>query len=129
MGTVLVSVIICLPYSYAQYEKHTQWALPEGAKARLGKGKLSEKPTYSPDGARLALGSSIGVWLIDVDTGEEVAFLAGHTDAVLSVAYSPDGMTLVTGEPGCYGAFVGCCDWQTQNYTHRTYRCCLECCV
>ncbi|MCG9133667.1 hypothetical protein J5I95_18495 [Candidatus Poribacteria bacterium] len=76
---------------------YTTWGLPEGAKARLGKGQiLAEEPTYSPDSVHLALASSIGVWLIDVRTGQEVALLTGH-GAVFSVAFSPDGETLASG--------------------------------
>jgi WD40 repeat protein len=35
------------------------------------------------------------VW--DAATGEEVHTLAGHTDAVTSVAYNPDGTRIVSG--------------------------------
>ena len=47
---------------------YTRWELPEGAKARLGKGNLSGGIAYSPDGTRLAVGGSIGVWLYDTAT-------------------------------------------------------------
>ena len=40
----------------------TEWKLPEGAKARLGKGEIDEI-AYSPDGTQLAVRSSIGIWL------------------------------------------------------------------
>ena len=53
--------------------------LPEGAKARLGKGWISEI-AYSPDGTRLAVGSAPGIWLYDTQTGEELSLLTGHTD-------------------------------------------------
>ena len=35
--------------------------------------------------------------LWDVETGDEVRTLAGHTDAILSVAFSPDGRTARSG--------------------------------
>lgn len=91
----LIVFLICLSTSYAEYEVHTQWALPEGAKARLGKGELRSL-TYSSDGAHLALGTSIGIWIIDVQTGKECALLTGHTDDVLNLAYSPDNKTLAS---------------------------------
>ena len=77
-------------------QDYTQWGLPEGAKARLGKGHITGNITYSPDGTRLALASSIGVWIYDVHTGEELALLTGHTEDVSSVSFSPDGFTLAS---------------------------------
>ena len=73
----------------------TQWHLPEGASARLGKG-IIEEIAYSPDGGRLAVASGIGIWIYDAFTGAEVALFRGHTRSVLSVAYSRDGRTLAT---------------------------------
>ena len=70
--------------------------LPEGAKARLGKGWISEI-AYSPDGTRLAVGSAPGIWLYDTQTGEELSLLTGHTSFVWSVSFSPDGQTLASG--------------------------------
>ena len=46
-------------------QDYTQWGLPEGAKMRLGKGRLSGSIAYSPDGTRLAVASNIGIWLYD----------------------------------------------------------------
>ena len=77
-----------------------QWHLPEGVKARLGKGRISEF-AYSPDGTRLAVGGGIGIWLYDTATGGEVALLTGHTDngslalrSVLMVARSHRGVII-----------------------------------
>ena len=67
-----------------------QWHLPEGAKARIGKGRVNEVKC-SPDGTKLAVASSIGIWIYDAQTGEEIDLLTGHTDSVYSVAFSPDG--------------------------------------
>ena len=81
----------------------SQWHLPEGAKARLGKGTINEIQ-YSPDGTRLAVASGIGIWLYDTATHQvgnsrngEVALLTGHTGVVTSVSFSPDGRTLASG--------------------------------
>jgi WD40 repeat protein len=52
----------------------------------------------SPDQRRIVAGDDIGlirkvkVW--DVETGQEVAVLAGHTDAIIDVAFWPDNNTI-----------------------------------
>ncbi len=73
-----------------------QWHLPEGAKARLGKGRIN-KIAYSPDGKRLAVASSIGIWIYDAHSGKELDLLTGHTDWVRSVAFNPNGNILASG--------------------------------
>ena len=83
-----------LPNVFAQ--DYTKWSLPEGAKVRLGKGSISEI-AYSPDGTRLAVASSIGIWIYNAETGEEFDLLTGHTSGVNSVAFSSDGNTLASG--------------------------------
>ena len=91
---VFFMILALTPNTFAQ--DYTQWHLPEGAKTRLGKGRVLEI-VYSPDGVRLAVASSIGIWLYDAQTGEELDLLTGHTDQVYSVAFSPDGNTLASG--------------------------------
>ena len=78
-------------------QDYTQWGLPDGATARLGKGRITGTIAYSPDGTRLAVASSIGIWLYDTSTHQEVALLTGHTSDVESVAFSPDGRTRASG--------------------------------
>ena len=93
--TFIFLVLLFLPSTFAQ--DYTRWGLPEGAKARLGKGWISGNIAYSPDGTLLAVASSIGIWLYDTGTYQEVALLTGHTNRVYSVAFSPDGNTLASG--------------------------------
>ena len=57
---------------------------------------------YSPDSSRIAAGVGRDIALIDPPNNTEDAIvlekvLTGHTDAVWSVAYSPDGSTLASG--------------------------------
>ena len=93
--TLTLISIAYLPNTFAQ--DYTQWHLPEGTKARLGKGRVTGDIAYSPDGTRLAVASSIGIWLYDVHTGEEVALLTGHTRDVSGVVFSSDGKMLASG--------------------------------
>ena len=74
----------------------TQSDLPEGTKARLDKDTISEI-AYSPDGKHLAVASGTEIWLYDAQTGEELDLLAEHTDVVISIAFSPDSNTLMSG--------------------------------
>ena len=56
-----------------------------------------KQAAYSPDGSRLAVASSTGIWMYDTETLSELDLLTDHTGAVTSVAYSPDGSMLVSG--------------------------------
>ena len=98
MKTAVVLLILLTLFSpNLLAQDYTQWSLPEGAKARFGKGGLTGNIQYSQDGTRLAVASYIGVWLYDTETYQEIALLAGHASAVLSLAFSPDGKTLASG--------------------------------
>ena len=103
MKTTLVSTLILFTLSLFICLLHTataditKWGLPEGAVARLDKGWITGNIAYSADGTRLAVATSIGIWLYDAQTGEELDLLIGHTDTVKSVAFSPDGSTIASG--------------------------------
>ena len=75
-ATFLTLFVLCLPHAYPQ--EYTQLNLPEDAIARRDTGRISEI-RYSPDGTRLAVASSIGIWLYDTTTYQEVALLTEHT--------------------------------------------------
>ena len=73
-----------------------QWHLPDGVKARYGKGTI-HAIKYSPDGTKMAVATGIGIWIYDTETADELNLLTGHTKAVSSVAFSPDNTTLASG--------------------------------
>ena len=77
-------------------EDSTRWRLPEGAKARLGKGNIKQI-AYSPNGMHLAAAGSAGIWVYDVTIHREVTLLTENTGPVSGVAFSPDGSTIVSG--------------------------------
>lgn len=73
---------------------YSRWNLPKGAKRRLGKGVLSDMK-ISPDGTRLAIASSSGIWLYDVNAKQdmkrsEVALLTSQEGVVRQLTFSPD---------------------------------------
>ncbi len=107
MKTILCSIFLTLllvtilyPNAYAQANAYAQdyitWGLPEGAKARLGKGTI-EDIQFSPDSKTLAVAGSIGIWLYDAQSGEEMSLLTGvHRAGVTSISFHPLGGTLAS---------------------------------
>ncbi len=85
---------LLLSNSFAQ-EYASQWHLPEGAKARLGRGKLNNI-IFSPDSTRVAVPTSIGIWVYDAHTTEAVSFFSeiqtGEIDKYLPTE-SPESLT------------------------------------
>ena len=76
----------------------SKWHLPDMATLRLGKGSIGagDAPVVlSPDGRRLAVATTIGIWLYDVETARELALFT-HPETT-TLAFSPDGATLVSG--------------------------------
>ena len=93
IACVLVAVLFVQD---SRAQNYARLGLPNGAKARLGKGLLSGLIAYSPDGTRLAVVSAIGIWIYDTYTGAEVALITGYTAYVESVAFAPDGKTIAS---------------------------------
>ncbi len=102
--TALVMVVLLIQTHrvLANPEDYTRWSLPEGAKARIGKGTFTDMQ-LSTDGTRLAIASSAGVWLYDVSTGDEIALITENMVLIGLVAFSPDGTMLATagGDNAC----------------------------
>lgn len=68
----------CIPFAQdAPAQDYTRWNLPEGAVARLGKGRIGDGDralAFSPDGGRLAVAASTGIWVYDARTGAFCSF-------------------------------------------------------
>lgn len=93
----LMLLIVATLYPLSSFaQDYTRWGLPEGAKARIGKGTIRDMQ-YSPDGAILAVASSVGIWLYDAKTYQELSLLGENAHDSESVSFSPDGTTLVSG--------------------------------
>ncbi|MCY4403311.1 MAG: WD40 repeat domain-containing protein [Candidatus Poribacteria bacterium] len=122
-SSIVIFIFLCLILITTTYaQDNTQVGLPEGAIARLGKGSISLMQ-FSPDGTRLAVGTSIGVWLYDVKTGNTKTLISSKTrqinkkikniygehdwigDSVSYVnclAFSPDNLILAVSEMDNY---------------------------
>jgi len=92
---IMLLTVSTLFLTNARAQDYTQFRLPEGAKARLGKGGIGEI-AYSPDGNRLAVANNIGIWIYDAHSLIALDLLIGHTDEIISIAFSPNGRTLAS---------------------------------
>ena len=99
--TLLFISTLFFPHAFAQ--DYMRWELPEGAKMRLGKGEIENREghltdigkarsyQFSPDSSQLAVFTSIGVWIYDVQTGKEIKLLTDHREGAIDrTVLSPD---------------------------------------
>lgn len=89
--TVLLTALLFQSNIFAQ--DYTQWRLPEGAKARYGKGWINDIE-FSPSGALISVATTIGVWTYDVHTGKEVNLFTGNMGGANAISYTSDGTIL-----------------------------------
>jgi WD40 repeat protein len=71
-------------------------SIPQKPPSRSEKGYPMEV-AFSADGKRIAVATSIGIWLYDAKTYLPVILLKGHTGRVRTVDFSPDGKLLASG--------------------------------
>ena len=106
LGSIFVLIILCLVVIFtigkSQVQPETvfhespQRHLPQGVKLRIGKGCVKDIE-YSPDGALLAVTTSLGIWLYDTSTDEVRDLLTINNSGIESISFSPDGKTLACG--------------------------------
>ena len=101
---MLFAILIFLSHAFAQ--DYIRWELPDGAKMRLGKGKIANfeglstdigrarSYQFSPDGTQLAVMSLIGIWVYDVQTGKESTLAIERMNGVTDdIALNPNWQT------------------------------------
>ncbi len=74
--------------------EYSRWELPDGAKMRLGKGRINEIK-FSPDSRRFAVATSIGVWIYNAQSGSIISLLKGKRQNILDVAFTEDRDTVI----------------------------------
>ena len=97
---LVIGLVLCVipqdTFAQDTQDWHLQY-LPEGVKARIGKGEIKGKIANSNDGKRIAVPCSIGIWMYDTETDKALDLITGHTHWVTSVAFSADGSLLASG--------------------------------
>ena len=73
----------------------SQWHISEGGIALFNTSGINDIQ-YSSDGTRIAVASSVGLWLYDVGTDKPPVPLTTDT-RIISVSFSPDGKMLASG--------------------------------
>lgn len=95
----LIIILSCIFLSNSIAQEYTHWHLPDGTKARLGKGSINDLQ-FSSDGSLLAVATGIGVWIYDAHTGKEKSLIKVNLVSPLTihrVAFSPNGKVIATG--------------------------------
>ena len=96
--TVLILILFSTFFLSTVFAQDSHpWGLPEGAIEWFGKGRIYDMQ-YSPDGTRLAVATSLGIWIYDATTYQPLHFLKKHEDLVERIVFSPDGSIIASEE-------------------------------
>jgi len=95
--SIFTAIIVSIFCFNSASQDNAQVGLPEGAIARIGKGSLGQIH-FSPDGSKLAVSTSIGIWFHDPNTGKELELLQRpNIPYPFPFAFSPDSNTIAIG--------------------------------
>ena len=73
----------------------TTWALPEGAHARLGRGRANDI-AFSPNEQYFVVGTAIGLWIYDLPSLSPIALWDTERGMISTIKVSPDNQRIVT---------------------------------
>lgn len=89
------------PPPAATHQDIRMWTWSDDSICCSGKGLIGDPARAfadSPDRNSLAVALGASIWIYDVETGSGLALPSdGHTTAIRSLAYSPDGLTIAAG--------------------------------
>lgn len=74
----------------------SQWHISEGGISLFNTSGINDIQ-YSSDGTRIAVASSVGLWLYNVGTDKSSMQLTTDTIRIISVSFSPDGKMIASG--------------------------------
>ena len=78
-----ILIIICISIGFTQAQNvgsgYTFLSLPEGAIARIGNSQITGRSsiTLSPDSTRLAVSTSLGIWIYQISVSKPNALVLG----------------------------------------------------
>ena len=113
----LISFFLCIQNIYGQQQQNPNYLLPSDAVKRIGKGFLYDLE-YSPDGSKLAVATTLGIWIYDTTNGNELNLLTGHTQDVISVCFNSDGRILASSS---YDDTIRLWDMETGKFIRKLY--------
>ncbi|MYF54411.1 hypothetical protein F4225_01280, partial [Candidatus Poribacteria bacterium] len=96
---LITSILVIVTDDSIAQDYTTSWHLPEGAIMRLGRGTVNDI-AYSEDGSQITIVTSIGIWIYDALSGEDIKFIFTENRDDKTISLSPDGVTYVRASSG-----------------------------
>ncbi len=93
----LTSLMFFLVSTFYLPSLFSQSALPEGTKGSFREGRIYDVE-YSPNGTRLAVAHSEGIWIYDTTNYQLLRLLKKHETGTNRIVFSPDGNIIASEE-------------------------------